>query len=177
MREGVVKNITDFGAFIDLGGVDGLLHITDMSWGRVNHPSDLFKVGDELEVKVLKFDAETERVSLGLKQIQPDPWVDAALRYPIGKRLSGAVVSLTEYGAFVELEAGIEGLVHVSEISWTEQIKHSCEKFKKGDELEAVMLKIDKEKKEILALEDYASHIDRAPILDLIYAEEHDGLR
>jgi len=112
--DGVIKNLTDYGAFIDLGGIDGLLHITDMSWGRINHPSELFHVGDEIKVKVLKFDPESERVSLGLKQIQPDPWVDAALRYPLGKRLQGKVVSLTDYGAFIELEAGIEGLVHVS---------------------------------------------------------------
>jgi small subunit ribosomal protein S1 len=115
--DGVIKNLTDYGAFIDLGGIDGLLHITDMSWGRINHPSELFNVGDEIKIKVLKFDPESERVSLGLKQIQPDPWVDAALRYPIGKRLAGRVVSLTDYGAFVELEPGIEGLVHVSEMS------------------------------------------------------------
>ena len=112
--DGVVKNITDYGAFIDLGGIDGLLHITDMSWGRINHPSELFQVGDEIKVKVLKFDPETERVSLGLKQTQPDPWIDAATRYPIGMRVRGKVVSLADYGAFVELEPGIEGLIHVS---------------------------------------------------------------
>jgi small subunit ribosomal protein S1 len=114
--DGVIKNLTDYGAFIDLGGIDGLLHVTDMSWGRVNHPSDLFQVGDEIKVKVLKFDADSERVSLGLKQIQPDPWTDASMRYSIGKRVEGKVVSLAEYGAFVELEPGIEGLIHVSEI-------------------------------------------------------------
>jgi len=117
--DGVIKNITDYGAFIDLGGIDGLLHVTDMSWGRVNHPSEMFQVGDEIKVKVLKFDPETERVSLGLKQLQPDPWIDAGHRYPIGKRLQGKVVSLTDYGAFVELEPGVEGLIHVSEMSWT----------------------------------------------------------
>ena len=105
----MIKNLTDYGAFIDLGGIDGLLHVTDMSWGRVNHPSELFHVGDEIKVKVLKFDAESERVSLGLKQIQPDPWIDAAMRYPIGKRIQGKVVSLTDYGAFVELEPGHRG--------------------------------------------------------------------
>ncbi|MBW2394241.1 MAG: 30S ribosomal protein S1 [Deltaproteobacteria bacterium] len=195
--DGVIKNLTDYGAFIDLGGIDGLLHVTDMSWGRVNHPSELFRVGDEIKVKVLRFDAETERVSLGLKQIQPDPWVDAAMRYPIGKRLSGkckvveigneveAVVldvdeynrkislgmkqiepnpwalieekypigthvsgeirNITNFGVFVGLEEGIDGLVHVSDISWTENIKHPSEKFEKGNHVEAVVLKIDRE--------------------------------
>jgi small subunit ribosomal protein S1 len=141
--DGVVKNITDYGAFIDLGGIDGLLHVTDMSWGRVNHPSELFQVGDELKVKVLKFDAETERVSLGLKQIQPDPWIDAAMRYPLGKRIRGRCVSLTDYGAFVELEPGIEGLVHVSEMSWTKRIKHPSKVVSIGDEVEAVVLDVD----------------------------------
>jgi small subunit ribosomal protein S1 len=139
----VVKNITDYGAFIDLGGIDGLLHVTDMSWGRVNHPSELFQVGDEIKVKVLKFDAETERVSLGLKQIQPDPWIDAAMRYPMGKRIKGRCVSLTDYGAFVELEPGIEGLVHVSEMSWTKRIKHPSKVVSVGDEVEAVILDVD----------------------------------
>jgi len=141
--DGVIKNITDYGAFIDLGGIDGLLHVTDMSWGRVNHPSELFRVGDEIKVRVLKFDAETERVSLGLKQIQPDPWVDAAMRYPIGVRIRGRVVSLTDYGAFVELEPGIEGLVHVSEMSWTKRIKHPSKVVAIGDEVEAVILAVD----------------------------------
>jgi len=135
--DGVIKNITDYGAFIDLGGIDGLLHVTDMSWGRVNHPSELFRVGDEIKVKVLKFDAESERVSLGLKQIQPDPWVDAAMRYPIGVRIKGKVVSLTDYGAFIELEPGIEGLVHVSEMSWTKRVKHPSKVVAIGDEVEA----------------------------------------
>jgi small subunit ribosomal protein S1 len=141
--DGVVKNITDYGAFIDLGGIDGLLHVTDMSWGRVNHPSELFQVGDEIKVKVLKFDAETERVSLGLKQIQPDPWIDAAMRYPLGKRIQGRCVSLTDYGAFVELEPGIEGLVHVSEMSWTKRVKHPSKVVAVGDEVEAVVLDVD----------------------------------
>ena len=112
--EGIVKNITDYGAFIDLGGIDGLLHITDMSWGRISHPSEVFQVGDQVRVRVLKFDPETERVSLGLKQTQPDPWISIGDRYPIGLRIRGKVVSLADYGAFVELEPGIEGLIHIS---------------------------------------------------------------
>ena len=147
--DGVIKNLTDYGAFIDLGGIDGLLHITDMSWGRINHPSELFKVGDEIKVKVLKFDPEAERVSLGLKQIQPDPWIDAALRYPIGKRLKGEVVSLTDYGAFIELEAGIEGLVHVSEMSWTKRVKHPSKIVAVGDEIEAVVLDVKERDRKI----------------------------
>jgi small subunit ribosomal protein S1 len=147
--DGVIKNLTDYGAFIDLGGIDGLLHITDMSWGRINHPSELFSVGDEIKVKVLKFDPESERVSLGLKQIQPDPWVDAALRYPLGKRLKGRVVSLTDYGAFVELEAGIEGLVHVSEMSWTKRIKHPSKVVSVGDDVEALVLDVDERDRKI----------------------------
>ncbi len=147
--DGVIKNLTDYGAFIDLGGIDGLLHITDMSWGRINHPSELFHIGDEIKVKVLKFDAESERVSLGLKQIQPDPWVDAALRYPIGKRLSGAAVSLTDYGAFIELEPGIEGLVHVSEMSWTKRVKHPSKVVSVGDTVESVVLDVDETNRKI----------------------------
>jgi small subunit ribosomal protein S1 len=147
--DGVIKNITDYGAFIDLGGIDGLLHVTDMSWGRVNHPSEIFQVGDQLKVKVLKFDPETERVSLGLKQIQPDPWVDAAHKYPIGKRVRGKVVSLTDYGAFLELEAGIEGLVHVSEMSWTKRVKHPSKVVSAGDMVEAVVLDIDEGNRKI----------------------------
>jgi small subunit ribosomal protein S1 len=147
--DGVIKNLTDYGAFIDLGGIDGLLHITDMSWGRINHPSELFQVGDEIKVKVLKFDSESERVSLGLKQIQPDPWVDAAMRYPIGQRLNGKVVSLTDYGAFIELEAGIEGLVHVSEMSWTKRIKHPSKVVSVGDMVEAVVLDVDERARKI----------------------------
>jgi len=141
--DGVIKNITDYGAFIDLGGIDGLLHVTDMSWGRVNHPSELFRVGDEIKVKVLKFDPETQRVSLGLKQIQPDPWVDAAMRYPIGVRIQGRIVSLMDYGAFVELEPGIEGLVHVSEMSWTKRVKHPSKLVAIGDRVDAVVLAVD----------------------------------
>jgi len=147
--DGVIKNITDYGAFIDLGGIDGLLHITDMSWGRINHPSELFNVGDEIKVKVLKFDADTERVSLGLKQIQPDPWVDAGMRYPIGMRVKGKVVSLTDYGAFIELEPGIEGLVHVSEMSWTKRVKHPSKLVAIGDEVEAVVLDVDERDRKV----------------------------
>jgi small subunit ribosomal protein S1 len=147
--DGVIKNITDYGAFIDLGGIDGLLHVTDMSWGRVNHPSELFRVGDEIKVKVLRFDMETERVSLGLKQIQPDPWVDAAMRYPLGVRVQGRVVSLTDYGAFVELEPGIEGLVHVSEMSWTKRVKHPSKVVAIGDDAEAVVLDVDEGNRKI----------------------------
>jgi small subunit ribosomal protein S1 len=147
--DGMIKNITDYGAFIDLGGIDGLLHVTDMSWGRVNHPSELFRVGDELKVKVLKFDVESERVSLGLKQIQPDPWVDAAMRYPIGVRINGKVVSLTDYGAFIELEPGIEGLVHVSEMSWTKRVKHPSKVVNIGDEVESVVLDVDEYNRKI----------------------------
>jgi small subunit ribosomal protein S1 len=147
--DGVIKNLTDYGAFIDLGGIDGLLHITDMSWGRISHPSEIFHVGDEIKIKVLKFDADNERVSLGLKQIQPDPWVDAALRYPLGKRLQGKVVSLTDYGAFIELEPGIEGLVHVSEMSWTKRVKHPSKVVSAGDLVEAVVLDVDERERKI----------------------------
>ena len=147
--DGVIKNLTDYGAFIDLGGIDGLLHVTDMSWGRVNHPSEIFQVGDQIKVKVLKFDPESERVSLGLKQIQPDPWVDAAHKYPIGKRVRGKVVSLADYGAFLELEAGIEGLVHVSEMSWTKRVKHPSKVVTAGDMVEAIVLDIDEMSRKI----------------------------
>jgi small subunit ribosomal protein S1 len=147
--DGVIKNLTDYGAFIDLGGIDGLLHITDMSWGRINHPGELFHVGDEIKVKVLKFDQEAERVSLGLKQIQPDPWIDAGMRYPMGMRIKGKVVSLTDYGAFVELEAGIEGLVHVSEMSWTKRVKHPSKVVTIGDDVEALVLEVDERDRKI----------------------------
>jgi small subunit ribosomal protein S1 len=147
--DGVIKNLTDYGAFIDLGGIDGLLHVTDMSWGRVNHPSEIFHVGDEIKVKVLKFDSDNERVSLGLKQIQPDPWIDASMRYPIGKRVQGKVVSLAEYGAFVELEPGIEGLIHVSEMSWTKRIKHPSKVVSVGDTVESVVLDVDERDRKI----------------------------
>jgi small subunit ribosomal protein S1 len=141
--EGIVKNLTEYGAFIDLGGIDGLLHITDMSWGRVTHPSELFQVGDHVRVKVLKFNAETERVSLGLKQISEDPWTHAQEKYPPGTVVRGKVVSLKDYGAFIELEEGIEGLVHISEMSWTRRVKHPSKVVAVGDTVEAVVLDID----------------------------------
>lgn len=141
--EGVVKNLTDYGAFIDLGGIDGLLHITDMSWGRVAHPSDVLAVGDKINVKVLKFDQEKERVSLGLKQMIADPWLNVADMYPVGARVNGKVVSLTDYGAFVELNEGVEGLIHVSEMSWTKRIKHPNKLLSVGDEIETVVLALD----------------------------------
>ena len=141
--QGVVKNITDYGAFIDLGGIDGLLHITDMSWGRAQHPSELFKVNDEAEVIVLKFDAATERVSLGYKQLHADPWASAADRYPVGQRLNGKVVSLTDYGAFIELEPGVEGLIHVSEMSWSKRVKHPSKVLNVGDMVESMVLGVD----------------------------------
>ena len=141
--EGIVKNLTEYGAFIDLGGIDGLLHITDMSWGRVNHPSELFQVGDHVRVKVLKFNADTERVSLGLKQISEDPWSRAAEKYVPGTVVRGKVVSLKDYGAFIELEEGIEGLVHISEMSWTRRVKHPSKMVAVGDAVEAVVLDVD----------------------------------
>jgi small subunit ribosomal protein S1 len=140
---GVVKNLTDYGAFIDLGGIDGLLHVTDMSWGRVSHPSELFKVNDEIDVIVLKYDAATERVSLGHKQLMTDPWADVTERYPAGARVHGKVVSLTDYGAFVELEPGVEGLVHVSEMSWSKRVKHPSKILNVGDGIEAMVLGVD----------------------------------
>ena len=140
---GVVKNITDYGAFIDLGGIDGLLHITDMSWGRVTHPSELFKVNDEIDVIVLKYDPATERVSLGHKQLMNDPWSNVIERYPVGARMSGKVVSLTDYGAFVELEPGVEGLIHVSEMSWSKRVKHPSKVLNVGDSVEAMVLGVD----------------------------------
>ncbi|MEL6184143.1 MAG: 30S ribosomal protein S1, partial [Myxococcota bacterium] len=147
--DGQVKNITEYGAFIDLGGIDGLLHITDMSWGRLNHPSDMFKVGDDVRVKVLKFDSNTERVSLGLKQIQDDPWIEADQKYTVGTKVSGTIVSLTDYGAFIELEPGIEGLVHVTEMSWTKRVKHPSKLYAIGDEVSALVLDIDISQKRI----------------------------
>ncbi|HEV8539548.1 MAG TPA: 30S ribosomal protein S1 [Nitrospiraceae bacterium] len=141
--QGTVKNITEYGAFIDLGGIDGLLHITDMSWGRVGHPSELFVIGDKVEVMVLKYDRETGRISLGLKQKGADPWTNVAAKYPIGSRLRGKVVSLTDYGAFVELEPGIEGLVHVSEMSWTHEVRHPSRLVSVGDQVEAAVLNVD----------------------------------
>jgi small subunit ribosomal protein S1 len=146
---GVVKNITDYGAFIDLGGIDGLLHITDMSWGRVGHPSELFKVNDEIDVVVLKYDPATERVSLGHKQLTADPWSAVTERYPVGARMSGRVVSLTDYGAFVELEPGVEGLIHVSEMSWSKRIKHPSKILNVGDTVEAMVLGVDPQARRI----------------------------
>ena len=140
--DGVVKNITEYGVFVDLGGVDGLLHITDISWGRVKHPSDLFAIGDEIQVKILSLDLEKERVSLGMKQLTADPWTTAVGKYPVGSRVTGRVVSLTDYGAFVELEEGIEGLIHVSEMSWTRKIRHPSKVVAVGDEVDAVVLDI-----------------------------------
>jgi small subunit ribosomal protein S1 len=146
---GIVKNLTDYGAFIDLGGIDGLLHITDMSWGRVGHPSEMLNVGDELRVIVLKFDPATERVSLGLKQIQEDPWAHASEKYPPGTRVTGKVVSLTDYGAFIEMEPGVEGLVHISEMSWTKRVKHPSKVMAIGDQVQAVVLDVDAKAKRI----------------------------
>src|SRR5579859_1262856 len=140
---GTVKNLTDYGAFVDLGGLDGLLHITDMSWGRLTHPRDLVNVGDEIQVKVLKFDKDKQRVSLGFKQLTPDPWLDAIERYPIGAQVRGRVLSVTDYGAFVELEQGIEGLVHVSEMTWSKRMKHPSKMVKPGDEVDTIILSVN----------------------------------
>jgi small subunit ribosomal protein S1 len=149
VRKGVVKNITDFGAFIDLGGVDGLLHITDMSWGRISHPSEMVQIGQELEVKVLDIDWQRERISLGLKQLQAYPWKDVAAKYPVGTRVTGKVVSITNYGAFIELEPGIEGLVHISEMSWTRNVRHPSKLVSIGETIEAVVLKVDPNEEKI----------------------------
>jgi small subunit ribosomal protein S1 len=140
---GTVKNLTDYGAFVDLGGIDGLLHITDMSWGRLTHPRDLVNVGDEIQVKVLKFDKEKQRVSLGFKQLTPDPWLDAVERYPVGARVRGRVLSVTDYGSFIELEQGIEGLVHVSEMTWSKRMKHPSKLVKPGDEVDTVVISVN----------------------------------
>ena len=149
VREGVVKNITEYGAFVDLGGIDGLLHVTDISWGRVEHPSKVLKVGDKIKVKVLSFDPEKEKVALGIKQLTEDPWLKVAEKYPEGSKVKGKVVNLTEYGAFVELEEGVEGLIHVSEMSWTKRIRHPKQILEVGDEVEAVVLKVDPEARRI----------------------------
>jgi small subunit ribosomal protein S1 len=149
VMEGIVKNITDYGAFIDLGGVDGLLHITDMSWGRVNHPSEIFAVGDKVKVKVIKFNREDGRVSLGYKQLTEDPWLHADMRYPKNIRVQGKVVSLTDYGAFVELEPGIEGLIHISEMTWNKRVKHPSKIVSVGSPVEVVVLDIDTEARRI----------------------------
>ena len=147
--DGVVKNITEYGVFVDLGGVDGLLHITDISWGRVKHPSELFSISDQVKVKVLNFDIEKERVSLGMKQLTPDPWTLAATKYPVGSRVNGKVVSLTDYGAFVELEEGIEGLIHVSEMSWTRKIRHPSKVVSVGEQVDAIVLDIKPDNRRI----------------------------
>lgn len=147
--DGTIKNITEYGVFVDLGGVDGLLHITDISWGRVKHPSEIFAVGDGITVKVLNLDVEKERVSLGMKQLTPDPWLSAAEKYPIQSRITGKVVSLTDYGAFVELEEGIEGLIHVSEMSWTRKVRHPSKIVSVGEMVEAVVLDIKPENRRI----------------------------
>ena len=149
LREGYVKNITDFGAFIDLGGIDGLLHITDMSWGRIRHPSEVLSVGDKLKVKVLSFDPDRERISLGMKQLAEYPWERVDEKYPVGSRLKGRVVSITEYGAFVELERGVEGLIHISEMSWTKHIRHPSKILRENQEVECMILKVDKENERI----------------------------
>ncbi len=153
--KGTVKNLTDYGAFVDLGGLDGLLHVTDMSWGRVNHPSDLVKVGDEIDVVVLKFDRETERVSLGTKQLTEDPWTHVPERYPAGSRVTGRVTNVTDYGAFVELEEGVEGLVHVSEMSWSKKVKNPSKVVSPGDTVEAIVSDVNREARRIsLSLKD-----------------------
>jgi small subunit ribosomal protein S1 len=149
IRQGIVKNITDFGVFIDLGGVDGLLHITDMSWGRIRHPSELVSLGQKIDVKILDFDEKTSRISLGLKQMTPYPWENIEQKYPLGKKVTGKVVSITDYGAFVELEKGVEGLIHISEMSWTQHIKHPSKIMNVGDKVEAVVLSVDKESEKI----------------------------
>ena len=146
---GVVKNIVDFGAFVDLGGIDGLLHITDMSWGRINHPSEMLSIDDEIEVKILSIDYQNERIALGLKQKSRSPWVDVEDKYPVGSRVKGRVVNVMSYGAFVKLETGIEGLVHISEMSWTKRINHPSEVVQIGDIVDVVVLDINKEKQEI----------------------------
>ena len=147
--KGEVKNITDYGLFVDLGGIDGLLHITDMSWGRVAHPSSMYKIGDEITVKIISFDREKERVSLGLKQLKPDPWIDASNRFPVGTKVTGRVVNLTDYGAFIEIEEGVEALIHISEMSWTRKAKHPSQIVSIGDTVEAVVLNLDTENKRV----------------------------
>jgi small subunit ribosomal protein S1 len=146
---GVVKNLTDYGAFVDLGGIDGLLHITDMSWGRLTHPRDLVNVGDQIQVKVLKFDKDKQRVSLGFKQLTPDPWLDAEHRYPVSAHVGGRVISVTDYGAFVELEQGIEGLVHVSEMTWSKRMKHPSKLVNVGDHVDCVVLNVNPQERRI----------------------------
>ncbi len=149
VRQGIVKNITDFGVFIDLGGVDGLLHITDMSWGRIRHPSEMCSLGETIDVKILDFDDNTSRISLGLKQLTPYPWENIEQKYPLGKKVTGRVVSITDYGAFVELEKGVEGLIHISEMSWTQHIKHPSKIMNVNDQVETVVLSVDKDNEKI----------------------------
>jgi len=167
---GVVKNLTDYGAFVDLGGIDGLLHITDMSWGRLTHPRDLVNVGDQIQVKVLKFDSEKQRVSLGFKQLTPDPWLAAAHRYPVGAHVHGRVISVTDYGAFVELEQGIEGLVHVSEMTWSKRMKHPSKLVNVNDQVECVVLNVNPTERRIslgmrqLASNPWDSLIEKYPV-------------
>ena len=146
---GKVKNITDYGLFVDLGGIDGLLHITDMSWGRVSHPSTMYQRGDEITVKVISFDREKERVSLGIKQLKPDPWADAPKKFAVGEKVTGRVVNITDYGAFIEIEEGVEGLIHISEMSWTKKVKHPSQIVSIGDTIEAVVLNLDTENKRV----------------------------
>ncbi|MFY9560956.1 MAG: 30S ribosomal protein S1 [Terriglobales bacterium] len=156
---GVVKNLTEYGAFVDLGGIDGLLHITDMSWGRLTHPRDLVNVGDQIQVKVLKYDKDKQRVSLGFKQLTPDPWLDAEHRYPVGAHVQGRVISVTDYGAFVELEQGIEGLVHVSEMTWSKRMKHPSKLVNVGDHVECVVLSVNPTERRIsLGMRQLASN-------------------
>jgi small subunit ribosomal protein S1 len=147
--DGIVKNVTEYGVFVDLGGIDGLLHVTDMTWGRIGHPSEMFSVGDEIRVVVLKFDTETQKVSLGLKQLQQDPWINVEKNYPVGSRVAGKVVSLTDYGAFVALEDGVEGLIHISEMSWTKKIKHPSKLLSVGEQVNAMVLDVDTTAKRI----------------------------
>jgi len=167
---GVVKNLTDYGAFVDLGGLDGLLHITDMSWGRLTHPRDLVNVGDQIQVKVLKYDKEKQRVSLGFKQLTPDPWLDAEHRYPVGAHVNGRVISVTDYGAFVELEQGIEGLVHVSEMTWSKRMKHPSKLVNVGDQVECAVLNVNPGERRIslgmrqLAANPWDALHDRYPV-------------
>lgn len=167
---GVVKNLTEYGAFVDLGGIDGLLHITDMSWGRLTHPRDLVNVGDQIQVKVLKFDPEKQRVSLGFKQLTPDPWLDAEHRYPVGAHVHGRVISVTDYGAFVELEQGIEGLVHVSEMTWSKRAKHPSKIVSVNDQVECVVLNVNPTERRIslgmrqLAANPWDSLIEKYPV-------------
>ncbi len=149
VRQGTVKNITDFGVFIDMGGVDGLLHITDMSWGRIRHPSEMVSLGEKIDVKILDFDDKTSRISLGLKQMTPYPWENIEEKFPIGKKVTGRVVSITDYGSFVELEKGIEGLIHISEMSWTQHIKHPSKIMNVNDQVDAIVLSVDKENEKI----------------------------